>query len=220
MTSTSLRTQRFRTIYDELYADLLSYCRRRVAPDEVDDLVAETMMVVWQRLDDVPASGAARPWVYAVARNLMRNHWRKGQRAGALRDVLVSELHRAQQRDAEAGGAQALEYDQVQALVDGLHALKSKEQELIRLATWEELPHAEIALVLDCSINAVAIRLLRARSHLSQILGRDPRWTSPLDETLKGGAPVRHVGVDGRTPAGNHGTTPDMIDLPRQEGCN
>ncbi|MEZ5228297.1 MAG: hypothetical protein R2710_16980 [Acidimicrobiales bacterium] len=45
---------------------------------------------------DVPTGAAARPWAYAVTRNLMRNHWRKGQRSDALRTVLIGELHQAQ----------------------------------------------------------------------------------------------------------------------------
>ncbi|MEZ5228296.1 MAG: sigma-70 region 4 domain-containing protein [Acidimicrobiales bacterium] len=55
------------------------------------------------------------------------------------------------------------------------------------MATWEELSHADIAVVLDCSTNAVAIRLLRARGHLADRLGRDPRWGN---DTSRNGATV------------------------------
>ena len=42
------------------------------------------------------------------------------------------------------------------------------------LATWEQLTHAEIAVVvLDCSANAVGIRLHRARQRLSDVLAQD-----------------------------------------------
>ncbi|MEZ5377502.1 MAG: RNA polymerase sigma factor [Acidimicrobiales bacterium] len=218
----TIRTERFRAIYDGLFDDLTSYCRRRVPPDDVADLVAETMMIIWQRLDDVPTGAAARPWAYAVTRNLMRNHWRKGQRSDALRTVLIGELHQAQERNAKCGTGPALEPDQIEALVDALHGLKPKEQELIRLATWEELSHADIAVVLDCSTNAVAIRLLRARGHLADRLGRDPRWGNDTSrngatvKTPKAIGPSRHVGGDGRTATENDTTTSDVT---RPGGC-
>ncbi len=184
------RRERFRPLYDELYPEVRAYCRRRVAPDDVNDLVAETMAVVWHRLDQVPPGAGARPWVYGVARNLLRNQRRKQRTRAALDTTLAHEMAAQQQRaQAEGSSSPPLGHDEIAALIAAVHALKPDDQELLRLAAWEELSHAEIAVVLDCSVNAVAIRLHRTRSKLHERLQRDHRW--------KASGEPRHVEGDG-----------------------
>ena len=57
----------------------------------------------------------------------------------------------------------------------------SADQELLRLVAWEELSHAEIAEVMGISVNAVAIRLHRARARFEQALMKGPsRWRTWL----------------------------------------
>src|SRR5437868_14033193 len=72
---------RFDEIYERHREDVRLYVRRRVAADAVDDLVAETFLVCWRKLDDVPREPL--PWLDAVARKLLANHYR----ATAHRDV-------------------------------------------------------------------------------------------------------------------------------------
>ncbi|HZT94856.1 MAG TPA: hypothetical protein VE985_10310 [Gaiellaceae bacterium] len=47
------------------YRDLAAYVRRRADPDLLENVVAETFLGAWRRLDDVPLE--ARPWPLAVA---------------------------------------------------------------------------------------------------------------------------------------------------------
>jgi RNA polymerase sigma-70 factor (ECF subfamily) len=185
------RTQRFRLLYESSYADLVAYCRRRVAPSAVDDLVADAFLVAWQRLDDV--TGDPRPWLFGVAHNIIRNRRRKDARSVILHDVLVSEIMTRQGVDDPLG------VDEVQALVEALHAMKEADAELLRLAAWEGLPHADIAVVLGCSENAVAIRLHRARGRLRDRLAKDVRWsaTTRSPDTTKGPVAPTQVDVDG-----------------------
>jgi RNA polymerase sigma-70 factor (ECF subfamily) len=51
-----------------------------------------------------------------------------------------------------------------------LDRLGEAEREAIRLAVWEDLPVRDIARVLDCSPNAVSLRLTRARKRLGREL--------------------------------------------------
>ncbi|MGL4174104.1 MAG: RNA polymerase sigma factor [Actinomycetota bacterium] len=59
-----------------------------------------------------------------------------------------------------------------------LATLRPDDQEILRLLTWEELSHAEAAVVLDCSVNAVAIRASRARQRFARALHTAPSATS------------------------------------------
>ena len=45
---------RFRRVYEQTYADLLRFVQRRVHPSQAEDVVAETFLVAWRRLDDLP----------------------------------------------------------------------------------------------------------------------------------------------------------------------
>src|SRR5271163_1359883 len=63
-----------------------NYLRRRLYPlttSDLDDLVEETLIVVWRRLDRVPED-AELPWMLGVARNVLRNARRTKTRRSAV----------------------------------------------------------------------------------------------------------------------------------------
>ena len=59
----------FRALFDKNHAALLAYALRRT-PDASDaaEVMADTMLAAWRRIDDVPAGEETRPWLYGVAR--------------------------------------------------------------------------------------------------------------------------------------------------------
>ena len=58
-----------------------------------------------------------------------------------------------------------------QEVLDALSRLRPTDRELLRLAVWEELPHAAIGEILGCSAHAVDQRLYRATRRLARELG-------------------------------------------------
>ena len=67
---------RFRELFESSYEAVRSYVYHRgVAEGAADDIVAETFLVAWRRLDDVPADDPL-PWLMAVARNVWLNQRR------------------------------------------------------------------------------------------------------------------------------------------------
>jgi RNA polymerase sigma-70 factor (ECF subfamily) len=71
---------RFRRLFDDAERDLLAYALRRVdRPEDAADVVAETFLVAWRRLDDVPPGAQARLWLYGVARRQLANQRRGNQ---------------------------------------------------------------------------------------------------------------------------------------------
>jgi hypothetical protein len=63
------REARFARLFTDAERDILAYALRRVArPEDAADIVAETFLVAWRRLEDVPAGDGARLWLYGVAR--------------------------------------------------------------------------------------------------------------------------------------------------------
>ena len=63
--------ERFEALAAEVVEPVRRFLARRTDPDTADDVLAETLLVCWRRLDDVPEH--ALPWVYGVARNCLAN---------------------------------------------------------------------------------------------------------------------------------------------------
>lgn len=153
------RTDRFQQIFDACYPSVVAYARRRTDHATADDVVAETFLVAWRRLDDVPAD-TPLPWLYGVARRNLAN-----QRRGLDRRIrLASRLRSLHPRTGPGDNAEH------HYLLVALSRLPSRDQEVLRLAAFEQLTATEIAAVLDCSPNAAALRLSRARRRLRDTL--------------------------------------------------
>ena len=148
------RTARFRRLFDATYQPLHAYVRRRADAADADDLVADVLTVAWRRLDAIPA-GAELPWLYGVARRTLANH----RRGHARRRRLTTRLA------ALAGNGGPDDHDDG-AVLAALARLSAADRELLRLAAWEDLDAADIAVALGCSVNAAALRLSRARRKL------------------------------------------------------
>src|SRR5436190_8892939 len=80
------REVRFNRLYEDHFEAIRRYVWRR-EPALADDVVAETFLVAWRRLDDVPLD--ARPWLIGVARNTRLNIHRATRRQHAVVNRLV-----------------------------------------------------------------------------------------------------------------------------------
>ncbi|MCB0993534.1 MAG: RNA polymerase sigma factor [Acidimicrobiales bacterium] len=162
------RLERFRELFDATHDDLLAYCRRRSASSAAAaDALSETFTTAWRRLDDVPTGDAARLWLFGVARRVLANQRRGDQRRDRLHLRLVTEGMAADSGRSGAHDPVGAAAADPEPVLQALDRLRPDDRELLRLVAWEELSHAEIAEVLGCSVNAVAIRLHRARKRLA-----------------------------------------------------
>ena len=151
----------FEALFREVYEPLQRYARRRTDLSTADDVVAETLLVLWRRLDDVP-SGSALPWSYGVARRCLANQRRGDQRRAQLVERLTGQgLDAAPPVDA--------------VLEAALEDLSSDDREIVRLWAWEQLPARELGVALGISANAASIRLHRAKGRLSEAVARKSR---------------------------------------------
>ena len=155
---------RFERLYAEHGRAVLAYAVRRSAdPQDGADVVAETFLVLWRRLDQVPTGEQARLWLYGVARHVVANQRRSERRRGLLAERLRRELPAALETvPAPAAGAVAL--------ASALAELGPEDQEILRLSAWEELGPSEIATVLGIGHVAARSRLHRARHRLRAVL--------------------------------------------------
>lgn len=143
------------------YRDVAAYVRRRAAPDLVEDIVAETFLVAWRRLDEVPAD--ARPWLLGVARKTLSTQRRAGARRRSLLSKLAAQpLPREPESQGDLGVA------------DALARLSEQDREAITLVAWDGLTPNEAAVVVGRSPVAFRVRLHRAKRRLRQQLDLRP----------------------------------------------
>ena len=139
-------------------AAVLAYALRRTSREDAADVVAETFLVAWRRLDDVDEP-TALPWLYAIARRVLLSQQRVTRRQRAIAERVAAVLPEAP--ETPLGSPRVLE---------ALAALTEAEREVLMLAAWEELSSSEAARVLGCSATAYRIRLHRARRRLRERL--------------------------------------------------
>lgn len=164
---------RFRRLFDDAERDLLSYAVRRVQrPEDAADVVAETFLVAWRRIDDVPQGAEARLWLYGVARRQLANQRRGQLRRSQLVDRLRAELPGAL---AAGGGHEDERAVDVRA---ALARLGDEDRELLMLSGWEGLSPGEIAKVMELPAVTLRSRLHRARKRLRAEITRAQAGTS------------------------------------------
>ncbi|WP_433354181.1 RNA polymerase sigma factor [Microtetraspora malaysiensis] len=157
------RRHRFEEIYGKYHDAVLAYIVRRTDNGhDAADVLAETFLVAWRRLDEVPAGERARPWLFGVARRTLANLYRGARRRTALSERLRAELAHAHRHVAPE--------TEPSAVAAAFRRLPEQDRELLALAGWEGLDFGEIAVVLGCSRNAVRIRMFRARRRFAREL--------------------------------------------------
>jgi RNA polymerase sigma factor (sigma-70 family) len=161
------RRHRFEELYAAHRVPLLGYALRRTDnTDDAADVLAETFLAAWRRLDDVPAGDQARLWLYGTARRVLSNHRRGERRRLALADRLRADLAEMYRPPEHDGGAADL--------AAAFRRMPSADQDVLALAGWEGLDAGQIAAVIGCSRNAARIRLHRARRRLAAEIDRVP----------------------------------------------
>jgi RNA polymerase sigma-70 factor (ECF subfamily) len=141
---------------------LLSYFERRVVVrEDAADLLGETLLVLWRRSSDIPASDIeAAMWLFGVARRVLAGHRRGGKRRLALAERLRNELAVTSDMTDEVA-------DRVR---EAVRALPERDRELVGLVHWEGFALAEAAAILGIRPGTARMRYQRARARLAETL--------------------------------------------------
>ncbi len=145
------------------------YAVRRVGAEVAEDIVAETFLIAWRRIEVVPAHEL--PWLLGVARKVIANQ-RRGERRRAQLTLRLAQTHAPAPSPPDAPS---------DAILAALTTLAERDQEALRLVYWDGLDPAEAARALGCTAVAMRVRLHRARARLARALtqqDRSPRLTA------------------------------------------
>jgi len=164
---------RLEELFRENSQALLGYLLRRTEdPEDASDALADVMLVVWRRLDDVPPGKDARLWLFGVARRVLANTRRSAERRLRLGERLRQEV-------AGASVPGPDDEHETEAVRAAIRKLPERHREVLLLNAWEGLKPREIAAVIGVIPATARNRLRRARNQLRRELeameSADPR---------------------------------------------
>jgi RNA polymerase sigma-70 factor (ECF subfamily) len=161
--STSHRAE-IRAALRETSGDLLGYLERRVrSQEDAADLLGETMLQAWRRVDAFPLGNPERQrmWLFTIAANVLSNQNRSRRRQLGLADRLRAHL---------ATASPSPDLAEVSAVRDAVLRLHDAQRELVMLIHWDGFTIAEAAEILCLNASTARSRYAAARASLRQAL--------------------------------------------------
>jgi RNA polymerase sigma-70 factor (ECF subfamily) len=166
MTTQAYQRARFESIWTDYRPQVMAYCLRRVTAADADDASAETFLVAWRRIEEIPPPPKTILCLYGIARNVLSNQARAFYRRGRLHTKLAG-LGVTPFSDPIDLVVQSSD-DRL--VMESVRRLKPVDREIVMLDVWEDLSRAEIATVMGLTRAAVDQRIHRAYQKLSRAL--------------------------------------------------
>lgn len=160
-----------RAQFERLYRDhaqaVFAYCARRTAVEDAKDATADVFAVAWRRFGDMPNDDGQLPWLYGVARNVLKDRRRSHRR----RDRLTAKIGSQPSEQVEGPEPQVVRSSEHEAVLAAISKLPEKDQEIIRLVEWEGMSREQVAEVMYVSRAAIDKRMARTYKKLARHLG-------------------------------------------------
>jgi RNA polymerase sigma factor (sigma-70 family) len=157
----------FEILYRAYFPRLTRFLHRmtRSAP-LIEELVDDTMLVVWQKAASFDGSCKVSTWVFAIA-------YRKACKGLHGLDEPLESSDDACAGDPSWQPEWQFEQLSLRHAVDAaLAALPLEQRAAFQLTFYHDMAYADIAAIMDCPVNTVKTRLFHARRRLALLLGR------------------------------------------------
>jgi RNA polymerase sigma-70 factor (ECF subfamily) len=154
-TSRLTRDEAFRACYEQEFGHLAGYCYQLVRDTELArDLAQEAFIRLFSRWLSVREP---RPWLFHVATNLARDHWRRAARDRVLTEALAAPAEEAAPPDV--------------AVRDAVDRLPTKYRDVVCLYYYADLSLSDVAQAVRRPEGTVKRMLSEARGLLATSLG-------------------------------------------------
>ena len=166
--------QAFREFYDRYAVWVRSWFQRQTSSETAAlDLTAETFAQAWRSVkrfrDEADGSGA--PWLFGIARNLLRQYHKHNRIETAARNRLGLPLAFADCEDYDRVDERIAATELGPALHIAVQGLPVPQRRALELRVVQQLSYDEVAGRLGCSQNAARLRVSRALRTLTLALG-------------------------------------------------
>jgi RNA polymerase sigma factor (sigma-70 family) len=151
----------YRIYHPRLTRFLLNIVRR---PTIVEEVLNDTLMVVWERADSFNGASKLSTWIFAIA-------YRKAMKALRRQDEAVEDPDAERRVSADAGPEDALGQRKIHnLLIHAMSELSPEHRAVVDLTYFHEMGYREIAGILECPVDTVKTRMFHARRHLKRRL--------------------------------------------------
>jgi RNA polymerase sigma factor (sigma-70 family) len=155
----------FREFYDRYAVWIHSWFVRHTGSEPASlDLTAETFAQAWhssRRFRDL-ADGSGAPWLFGIARNLLRQYHKHNRIESAARERMGMQVAAAECEDYERVDERSEANALAPLLRHALSALPADQRRALVLRIVHQLPYDAVAGRLGCSQNAARLRVSRA----------------------------------------------------------
>ncbi|HEY7806289.1 MAG TPA: sigma-70 family RNA polymerase sigma factor [Croceibacterium sp.] len=151
----------YRLYHPRLTNFLLKMVRR---PQLVEEVLNDTLMVVWQRPDSFHGGSKLSTWIFAIAYRKALKGLKKFD--DPLEDDEVAERV-SEEESPEDNSATFRRRDM---LAEVMQELSPTHRAVVDLTYYHELDYNEIARILDCPVGTVKTRMFHARRQLRRLL--------------------------------------------------
>jgi RNA polymerase sigma-70 factor (ECF subfamily) len=175
----------FREFYDRYAVWIRSWFLRHTGSEPgALDLTAETFAQAWhasRRFRD-EADGSGAPWLFGIARNLLRQYHKHNRIESAARERMGLQATYAECEDYERVDERSEVSSLTPQLHNALRALPAEQRRALELRVVHQLPYEAVAGRLGCSQNAARLRVSRALRELTTQM----KSAQPLSATRGG----------------------------------
>ena len=171
------RQRQLLELYQRHHRAILAQVRRRVPPQDVEDVLCDVLDGLLPRLEGLYAFSELRQAVYirSVTRNAVADYMRRAVRTRArFVDVADADLERLSD-GADSVEETVLRREQVERMKEAIRALPDDRRALLEMKYVQELDDGEIAARLGVSCAAVRQQLSRLRKRLRRTMEEEER---------------------------------------------
>ncbi len=152
--------QAFRELYERYFNEVYGFIAKRVGGRETaEDLTSELFIKIFTKLSSYePRDCSFRAWLYRVAHNILIDHYRK---ASVRRETTVEEFPEIRDENQDVNEEIMRRHDAatVRSVLD---QLPERYGQVLELKFFAEMDHAEIAGVMNVTVNNVGVMVFRA----------------------------------------------------------
>jgi RNA polymerase sigma factor (sigma-70 family) len=160
----------FAVLFQRHAAAIGRYAARRLGAEAAEDIVASTFLAAFsQRATYDLTRQDARPWLYGIAGNMIRRHYRDEVRM--LRALARTGLDPVAESFADLADDRLTAAATSRAVAAAVAALTSEQRDVLLLVAWAGLTYDQVAQALEVPEGTVRSRLNRARARLRTALG-------------------------------------------------
>lgn len=155
----------FDSLYRAYFARLARFLQRMLRrPPLIEEVINDTLYVVWHRAGSYQPSGRASTWIFGIA-------YRRGLKALADLDDPV-ESDGADVPDDQPSAEDRLLHTELRRLLDAaLSQMSAEHRAVVELCYYHACPYREIAQIMGCPVDTVKTRMFYARRRLQDLLG-------------------------------------------------